>query len=433
MFWRGSRSDLRRLDDVRTQVSKSMSITRRHFTESVVATNRISMGALRYSLAGGMEGRSPLRKLFRYTRLYGPSRTLSKLNGWRHANASRCLLPRLRWPSVDVPRHVGLIGCGRFAFSTLAFFLEKHRGGVIRGVMDLDETRAQSLARHYGALYHTRDADAILDDPHIDLVFVAASHRSHAAYAIKALEAGKHVHLEKPHAVSLAELTNLCRAMSRSPGRLMLGFNRRNSPAMHLVKRRLDDEAGPATINWFVTGHKLPADHWYFATGEGGQLLGNLCHWTDALLHFVDEAHRYPIHVQALHPEPLHDRCIVGYRFGDGSVATITFTARAATFEGVRERLSGQKGNLLFFIDDFQRAKLCIDAKSISWRSRRRDPGHEATVCQSYFLTGRTGPPATGWSTGEVWQTGRLMLATKEVVRAGHSTTLPRLDQPVFT
>ena len=33
-------------------------------------------------------------------------------------------------------------------------------------------------------------------------------------------------------------------------------------------------------INWFIAGHAIDEDHWYYKDEEGGRILGNLCHWT---------------------------------------------------------------------------------------------------------------------------------------------------------
>ena len=60
--------------------------------------------------------------------------------------------------------------------------------------MDLEPARARSLVNRYKAAYATTDAQEIIDDPKIDLVFVASNHASHAPYAVAALDAGKDVH-----------------------------------------------------------------------------------------------------------------------------------------------------------------------------------------------------------------------------------------------
>jgi predicted dehydrogenase len=69
--------------------------------------------------------------------------------------------------------------------------------------MDIEPNRARSLCEFYDGRYYTDDASEIFEDPEIDLVFIASNHASHADYAMQALAAGKHVHIEKPHVVSM--------------------------------------------------------------------------------------------------------------------------------------------------------------------------------------------------------------------------------------
>ena len=59
--------------------------------------------------------------------------------------------------------------------------------------------------------------------------------------------------------------------------------------------RYLSLESGPMMINWFVAGHEIPDDHWYFKESEGGRILGNLCHWTDLTLQLVGLNNAFPV------------------------------------------------------------------------------------------------------------------------------------------
>ena len=135
--------------------------------------------------------------------------------------------------------HVGIIGCGNFAFSNIAYYLNKKYGRVIRGAMDIDIHRAASLFESYNLSYYTHDAERIIQDPQIQLVYIASNHSSHAEYAIAALEHGKSVHIEKPHVVSDDQLVRLCEMMQRVGGKVALGFNRPGSPIGRKIKSEL--------------------------------------------------------------------------------------------------------------------------------------------------------------------------------------------------
>src|SRR5918997_3804827 len=86
------------------------------------------------------------RKAARYVRLYGPATTLSKVEGQYHMRGR--VSPRRR--SRDERAHVGIIGCGNFAYTTIAYHLERHAGGVIRGAMDIVERRGGGVGGGVG-------------------------------------------------------------------------------------------------------------------------------------------------------------------------------------------------------------------------------------------------------------------------------------------
>ena len=140
---------------------------------------------------------------------------------------------------------MGFIGCGGFAYSTLAHFLVREQGYVIKRTMDLSIDRAASLAHRYRASSYSTEANDIFEDDNIDLVFIASNHASHADYAIRALAADKHVHLEKPHVVSEEQLYALCEAARRSRGKISLGFNRPVSPLGRRAVRLMREGSGP--------------------------------------------------------------------------------------------------------------------------------------------------------------------------------------------
>src|SRR5687767_2258425 len=113
-----------------------------------------------------------LRKALRYVRLFGPQRTLIKVKGQYHMKRRFTSLPAMR-TAAEHSGHVGIIGCGNFAFSNIAYYLRNNYGRVIRGAMDIDIHKAASLYEQYGLAYYTDDAERIVSDPAIDLVYIA--------------------------------------------------------------------------------------------------------------------------------------------------------------------------------------------------------------------------------------------------------------------
>lgn len=355
-----------------------------------------------------------IRKAARYVRLYGINRTLWKARGQYHMRRTFDRLPEPR--ERNSKAHVGLLGCGNFGYSNIAYYLNKKYGRVLRGCMDRNIDRAASLFQDFKLDYYTDDAERILDDPGIDLVYIASNHASHAEYAIRALDNGKSVHIEKPHVVSFDQLDRLCAAMARSNGSVGLGFNRPNSRIGRLMREALAAQTGTTMLNWFIAGHAIDEDHWYFKQEEGGRVLGNLCHWTDLIYHCIPEEARYPITIKPTKAAKSDSDIAVTYTFADGSIAALTFSAKGHTFEGVRERFAAHRGNVLVFMDDFQSLIIETDAEKHDLSSRRRDHGHSAAIDYSYDAS-RTAPDdPVRLPVSYIWESGELFLKTKEAL-----------------
>lgn len=356
-----------------------------------------------------------IKKALRYTRLYGVDRTVAKVRAQYHMKCRYSEFPRQPEAAAEDPgRHVGILGCGNFSYTVVAYYLARRRGDVIRGAMDIDLNRAASLAQRYQAAYFTDDASKVVEDPQIDLVYIASNHASHAEYAIEALRRGKHVHIEKPHVVDFDQLRRLCMAMGDSAGQVSLGFNRPGSPFGRQIREALEGQAGAMMLNWFVAGHEIPPDHWYHRPEEGGRVLGNLCHWTDFVLRLVPEEQRYPIKILPARAEQSDCDIALSYVFGEGSIATITFSAKGHAFEGVKERFAAHRGNVLVAMDDFQTLTIERREHKQRRRLRYRDHGHETSVLDSYALhEGRAGLDAS-----YVWETGELFLRTREALES---------------
>ncbi|NOX50259.1 MAG: Gfo/Idh/MocA family oxidoreductase [Gammaproteobacteria bacterium] len=352
-----------------------------------------------------------IKKFLRYLALYGLSRTLIKVKGQYHMKKRYETLPA----QLDIPKlggHVGLIGCGNYQFSNIAYYLKKNYGSVIRGCMDTDIQRAASLYRQYDLRYYTDDASQLITDPAIDLVFIASNHASHAEYAIEALKAGKNVHIEKPHCVTEDQLRRLLETMSESDGKIVsVGYNRTLSRIGVRIKDHLGTQTGAAMLNWFIAGHELEPDHWYFQDAEGGRILGNLCHWTDFSYTMIDEKGRFPLKIIPTRSDKSDCDIAVSYVFGDGSIAAITFSAKGHTFEGVREKFSAHRGNVLISMSDFKSLMIEVIDKRIKPIQIFRDHGHEISICSSYSASKDSTHP--GLSLAYIWESAQLFLATK--------------------
>ncbi|MEO8000063.1 MAG: bi-domain-containing oxidoreductase, partial [Gemmatimonadaceae bacterium] len=125
---------------------------------------------------------------------------------------------------------VALVGAGNIARWAHMQALQKLSNATLRAVCASNGTRSKSYASRFKAEYATTDFDEILNDKDIDAVIIASRNPLHANQALQALQAGKHVFVEKPMALTEEECHALLKA-ERETGRvLQVGFNRRFAP-----------------------------------------------------------------------------------------------------------------------------------------------------------------------------------------------------------
>ena len=97
----------------------------------------------------------------------------------------------------------GFIGCGEVTEKKSGPAFNEIEGSSVIAVMCRNAERARLYAeRHNIPMWYT-DAQALIDNPQINAVYIATPPSSHATYAIMAMRAGKAVYVEKPLAASI--------------------------------------------------------------------------------------------------------------------------------------------------------------------------------------------------------------------------------------
>ncbi len=134
----------------------------------------------------------------------------------------------------------GMIGCGAVAENKSAPAFNKISHSRLVAVMRRDADKASDYAsRHDVPAWYT-DADALIEDPRVNAIYIATPPSTHAEYAIRALRAGKPVYVEKPMARNYAE----CLAMNQAAGEtgmpLFVAYYRRSLPYFLKVKEWVD-------------------------------------------------------------------------------------------------------------------------------------------------------------------------------------------------
>ena len=132
---------------------------------------------------------------------------------------------------------VGVVACGKIAQVRHLPEYADNPDVRIAGLYDLNAARAQALAEKYGAKAF-ESAEALYADPTIDAVSICSSNDTHAALAMAALHAGKHVLLEKPMAMNVADCEELV-ATAKACGRLLMIDQNQRLAAAHVKARAM--------------------------------------------------------------------------------------------------------------------------------------------------------------------------------------------------
>jgi 1,5-anhydro-D-fructose reductase (1,5-anhydro-D-mannitol-forming) len=114
-------------------------------------------------------------------------------------------------------------------------------GNRLVGVYSRDKQRAEAFAQKHGFAAAYDALDDLLKNPEIQAVFIASPNSLHAFHTKMAAEAGKHVLVEKPMAVNVAEALDMVHTCRRTGVKLGLGFHLRHHPG-HRRARRLIQE-----------------------------------------------------------------------------------------------------------------------------------------------------------------------------------------------
>src|SRR5438445_1661350 len=144
-------------------------------------------------------------------------------------------------PSLAQPRvRVGVIGCGLIAqVMHLHYLRELSDQFEITALCDLSRTVVDSVGAAYGVERRCTDWAALLEVP-LDAVLVLTT-GSHAPMAVAAAQAGRHVFIEKPIALSEAEGQAVIAAGKKAGVRLMVGYMKRYDPAVERMAEELRD------------------------------------------------------------------------------------------------------------------------------------------------------------------------------------------------
>jgi len=252
--------------------------------------------------------------------------------------------------------NIGIIGAGKFVSKYHLPNLAKLNNLYnLIAISTKTPGNAKVAAKKFNPNYITNDYREILNDASIDAVLIGTQHNLHAGIVIEALNAGKHVFVEKPLAIKQEELLEIKSTLQAKNCFLTVGFNRRYSPLSIKIKEVLSKNNSPIYINYRVN-----AD--YIANQDldetGGRIIGECSHFLDLFNYFIDSEIKG---IQVMHI-PLDNKLItsrdnaaINISYQNCSLAHLSYVSIGAGESLRKERIEIFYNMSAMVIDDFQK------------------------------------------------------------------------------
>jgi polar amino acid transport system substrate-binding protein len=276
---------------------------------------------------------------------------------------------------------IGFIGAGSFAQNTLLPLMKNKCNFV--GVATSRGNNAKYVADKYDFTYCAGSAEDILTDKNINTIFITTRHNTHADYLIKSINSEKHVFVEKPLAMNETELLAIKEAYEKSDRKnVMVGFNRRFSPAVqHLKNLLLEDQ--PKTICIRINAGAIPRDHWVNDPQVGGgRVIGEACHFIDLAAYLAGGKINSVSAFSMDDADKLNNSVVINLKFSNGSSASLSYFSNGNKLVP-KEYIEVFCGGIVAQIDDFKVLKI-YDKSLKKIKFKVQDKGHMNEI--KYFL-----------------------------------------------
>lgn len=229
-----------------------------------------------------------------------------------------------------------VVGCGVMGNQHSRNIAENPDCQLVR-VIDTDRARAEALAGRYrDVTASTRFEDALAED--VDAVILAVPHATHHDYSIQAMQAGKHVMIEKPISLNPEQARGMIEAARQTGRILQVGHVLRFYPANLLIKQIV--ESGQLGKLFQVRYH---AEHypdlsqrvWIADPAEGGVIIGAAIHHTDLLAWWAGPIAAVRAYGTAIRPmyrqTGMQDHCLIVYEFASGAIGESCYSVSTHT------------------------------------------------------------------------------------------------------
>ncbi|NQY62890.1 MAG: Gfo/Idh/MocA family oxidoreductase [Alteromonadaceae bacterium] len=285
---------------------------------------------------------------------------------------------------------LSFFGAGNYATASLLPLLSDRSDVEFRGLVTASGRTAQGVGNQFGFNFCAGDYEEILASD-TDIIMITTRHDTHASSVIAAINADKHVYVEKPIALTVDELKLIHSQYPKNPNsQIMVGFNRRFAPSTRVIINHFENIKSPLVVNIRINSGAIPSDHWIQDPEVGGgRVIGEGCHFID-LASAITRSNPKTVtcvgtavtNKSAL----LNDNVSIMLTFENGSIANIIYTADGSKAMQ-KERVEVFGGGRSAIINDFKETILYSgDSKIETKKLMAQDKGQKSML--EAWLTG---------------------------------------------
>lgn len=257
----------------------------------------------------------------------------------------------------------GIIGCGDVCEVKSGPAFKIVEDSFLQAVMRRDPEKVKEFAQRHGVESYYTNADDIIYNQEVDAIYIATPPSTHAPYAIKALQAGKPVYVEKPMALNYNECNEMIKVSEDTGVPLFVAYYRRFFPFFLKIKQIIDSEQIgtllTANLTTVLPPRKADFDKanppWHLIPkiAGGGYFFDMACHQLDILdflLGPVEDVHGFFTNRAGIYE--IEDTLSATLKFKSGPLASCSWNYVGNADNSIdRMEIIGTKGMLSFSIN----------------------------------------------------------------------------------
>jgi predicted dehydrogenase len=249
-----------------------------------------------------------------------------------------------------------LIGCGRVSENHLGALTSGQIPTELLAVWDIEEAKARAKGEKYKVPFYTDYHEMLRQHPDVDVINIATPTGYHASHVIELARHGKHIVVEKPMALRVADCDRMIKACQKNHCRLFVVKQNRYNPAVVAARKALDEGRfgklvlGTVRVRWRRTQEYYEQDDWHGTWAlDGGVMSQQASHHLDLLQWFLGPIKNLQCRTATrLLDIEVEDTALAMFQFQSGALGAFeaTVATRPQDLEGSLSIL-GEKGSVV--------------------------------------------------------------------------------------